>query len=320
MKKLFALIAAVALLSSAACAAYPDKPINMILPTTAGAGWDLAARAVSDKWSELLGQPFQFAYAPGASGQIALRQIISGTNEGYEVSVFTPSMVSISMKVQPNTPANWTNLAYVGNILAEQDAVFVHKESPFKTLKELVEYGREHTLKVSTAHPTAIATLAALVFIEKTGIKANVVSFNSGGQARKALAGKHVDVCVSSVASSMPMKEFFRGLAVFDDKNNAAGIYDMPTMKEALPDIEMPKVLEPFAALVSKEFKDKHPEDYKKLCDTLKEAHGSALSAERAAAMNVDGFMDYWSPEKCEEFVKDFEKTFDQYEYLIRKK
>ena len=320
MKKLLAFTTTLLLCASTVFAAYPDKPVNMILPTTAGAGWDLAARAVSDEWSNLLRQPFRFAYAPGASGMIALRQILAGTNEGYEITVFTPSMVSVTNRVQANTPANWDNLTYVGNILAEQDAVFVPKDSPFKTLKELVEYGREHTLKIGTAHPTAIATLAALVFIEKTGIKANVVSFNSGGQARKALAGKHVDLCVSSVASSMPLKDFFRGLAVFDVKNNAADIYDMPTMKEALPDVDMPIFIEPFSALVSKEFSEKHPEDYAKLCETLKQAHTSKLSAERAAAMNVQGFMDYWPPEKCAEFTKAFEKTFDQYEYLIRKK
>lgn len=305
--------------SSGAFAAYPENPINMILPTTAGAGWDLASRTITDEWSRLLEQPFRYSYAPGASGMIALRQIVTGPQEGYETSVMTLNMVNVTNFVQKNSPANWENMTFVGNIMSEQDAVFVHKDSPFKTIQELVEYGQTNTLKISTPHPTAIATLAALIFIEKTGIKANVVSFNSGGEARKALAGKHVDMSVSVTASAIQLKDFLRGLAVFDDHNLAKGTFDMPPINEALPGYDFPSFVEPFAVVVSRQFSEKFPTDYIKLYETFKQAHESEATKEKAEGMGLAPFMDYWSPEKCAEFVKDFEETLAKFAHLIRK-
>lgn len=325
MKRVIAialLAAAAATLSPmSALAAYPDKPITHIVPAKAGGGWDRSSRIVTDQWGDTMGQPIKFSYVPGASGMIGMKKLATTGQDGYQTGIITFNMVNMAARFQKGTGISWDNLAFVGNIITDQDAIFVHKDSEFKTLADLVAYGKtsDKPLRVGTAHPTAVSTLAALLFIEKTGINATVVSFNGGSASRKALAGQHVDMVVSASASAVSMKDYFRGLVVFAEDNKAAGIFDMPTIAEAMPELDFPDFLEPFGVLVAKSFPEKHPEEYTKLVDSFREAMTGQTAKEKAAPLGMETFLDYWTPEECETFVKDFEVTLDKYAGLLQK-
>ena len=321
MKKFFcfALLLILVFTTVPAFAAYPDKPITNIVPASPGGGYDGSSRIVTEEWGRILGYPFKFDYKPGASSMIGMR-LVALDDTGYTTGVTTLGMVNIVNKLQKDAPASWENMAFVGNILTDPDAIFVHKDSKFKTLNDLIEYGKKNTLKVGTAHPSAVSSLAARVFIEETGIKATVVSFNGGADSRKALAGKHVDMIVSVAAPAVKMKEFFHGLVIFADKNYAKGIYDMPTMKEAMPDKEFPIFVEPYPMCVSRKFAKDHPEDYAKLVKTMKQAMSSEAAATQAKSSGYTPFVDYWTPEQCEKYAADFDKTLDKYSHLLMQK
>ncbi len=321
MKRIFAAILVLVLLApGAAFAAYPEKPINHIVPAAAGGGWDRASRIVTDEWGAQLGQPFKFDYVPGASGMIGMNKLRNSGKQGYATAIITFNMVNIAAKYQKDASIGWNDLAFVGNIITDQNAVFVHKDSPFNTLRELIDYGKtaSEPLKVGGAHPTAVSTLAARLFIERTGIKATLVAFNGGAESRKALAGKHLDVIVSVSASAVPMKDFFKGLGVFAKDNKAAGIFDMPPVNEALPGMDFPDFLEPFGVVVSREFMEKRPEEYARLVAAFKEAMHSEGAKKQAETMGMATFVDYWSPEECEKFAKDFDVVLETYASLMQ--
>lgn len=314
------LVAAVALLSAPAVfAAYPEEPITHIVPASAGGGWDRSSRIVTDPWGEYLGEPFKYSFVPGASGMIGMKKLAATGGDGYETGIITFNMVNMADRFQKGAGVSWEDLAFVGNIITDQEAIFVHKDSEFTTLEELVSYGKttDKPLRVGTAHPKAVSTLAALLFIEKTGMNATVVSFNGGSAARKALAGKHVDMVVSASASAVSMKDFFRGLVVFAPDNKAAGIYDMPTIDELMPELDFPTFLEPFGIVAAQSFKDSHPEDYATLTEAFKKAMHSEAAREKAASLGMESFLDYWTPEECQAFVDDFESTLDTYAGLL---
>lgn len=316
MKKFFCALLCVALLAPAALAAYPDKPITNVIPAAAGGGYDMNGRIVTDAWGKLLGQPFRYDYKPGASSMIGLR-VVANDATGYSVGVVALNQVNVVAKTQKNAPATWDNMAFIGNITTDPDAVFVHKDSPFQTIQELIAYGKENTLKVGTAHPSAVSSIAARAFIKETGIKATIVSFNGGNDSRKALAGKHVDMVVSIAGGALNMKDFFRGLVVFDEKNPVADTYPMPTMKEALPEIDFPIFVEPDVVCISKAFADAHPEDYARMCETFKAAIEAESSIKQAETLGYTPLMDYRTPEQCRQYSDDFDKTLEKYADIL---
>lgn len=309
------------LCGGSAFGAYPEKPITHIVPASAGGGWDTSSRIVTDQWGEILGKPFKYSYVPGASGMIGMKKLAATGENGYQTGIITFNMVNMADRFQKGAGANWNDLAFVGNIITDQDAIFVHKDSEFQTLQDLIEYGKtsEKPLRVGTAHPQAVSTLAALLFIRETGINATVVSFNGGSASRKALAGKHVDMIVSASASAVSMKDFFRGLGVFAKDNKAAGIFDMPTMGEALPDILFPSFLEPFGIVVARSFKEKHPEEYATLVESFEKAMTGETAVSKAKPLGMENFLDYWTPEECQDFVDAFDGVLDQYGDLLRR-
>ena len=325
MKRILGMVMLAALVATlvpaGAFAAYPDKPVTHIVPAKAGGGWDRASRIVTDQWGDFLGQPFKYSFVPGASGMIGMKKLATTGQDGYQTGIITFNMVNMTDRFQKGAGVGWDKLAFVGNIITDQDAIFVHKDSEFKTLEDLIAYGKssDKPIRVGTAHPQAVSTLAAMLFIEKTGINATVVSFDGGSASRKALAGKHVDMVVSAAASAVSMKDYFRGLVVFAKDNKAAGIYDMPTIDEAMPKLEFPNFLEPFGIVVARNFMDKHPEDYARLTETFGQAMKNETAREKAAPLGMENFLDYWTPEECEAFVKDFETTLDKYAGLLKK-
>ena len=300
---------------------YPEKPITHIVPASAGGGWDAASRIVTDQWGEILGKPFKYSYLPGASGMIGMKRLAATGKNGYQTGIITFNMVNMADRFQKGAGANWEDLAFVGNVITDQDAIFVHKDSEFHTLQDLIDYGKisEKPLRVGTAHPQAVSTLAALLFIRETGINATVVSFNGGSASRKALAGEHVDMIVSASASAVSMKDFFRGLAVFAEDNKAAGIFDMPTMKEALPDLSFPPFLEPFGIVVARSFKENHPKEYATLVASFEKAMAGEEALAKAKPLGMESFLDYWTPEECQDFVDSFDVILDQYGELLQR-
>lgn len=301
-------------------AQYPNRPINHIIPATAGGGWDRSSRIVSDAWGEILGQPFRFSYVPGASGMIGLRQLAQSGQTGYQTAIITLNMVNMAERYQEGASVGWDDLEFIGNIITDQDAVFVHKDSRFRTIQELVDYGRQAVdpITVGTAHPTAVSTLAALLFIERTGINASIVSFNGGSAARQALAGQHVDMIVSASASALNMQEFFRGLAVFAEDNKAEDAFPMPSINDALPGYDFPDFLEPFGIVVDADFARSRPADYERLVETFERAMGSSSARSAARSAGMEGFFEYWSPEECREFNDDFESILNRYGNLLQ--
>ena len=150
------------------------------------------------------------------------------------------------------------------------------------------------------------------------GIKANIVSFNGGSDSRKALAGKHVDMVVSVTAGAAGMKEYFRGLVIFSDKNNLKDLYDMPTMKEAYPDREFPTFIEANVACVSQKFAEKYPADYARLCETFKTALSSEGAKKRAQTFGFGPLLDYADPVQCKASSDAFDQVLDKYASVLK--
>lgn len=319
MKRLISIFASVFFLATLAYGGgFPEKPITHIIPAKAGGGFDRSSRVLAVNWEKILGQPIKFDYTPGASGMIGFGKLMSKPSNGYTTIMTTIAMQAMNINTGVSK-YNWKDVGFVGNLITDPNVLLVNKESPYKTIQDFIAAGKkaQKPLTISTSHPKAVSTLAAKILIKLTGINAKVIAFNGGSKARNALAGKQVDACIGPYFSASAKKDFIKALASFTDKKVWSGLWDIPTLSEATGK-DFPNLVEPFAFMIRRDTAAKSPESYKKLVKTFKQAVLSEQTKKMAAAQGMAPFIDYWTPEQCDAYVKSFQSVWEKYKDLMK--
>lgn len=319
MKNLGIVVAILLLLCSSTLIAgdFPDKPITHIVPAKAGGGFDRSSRVLASGWEEIVGQPIKFDYSPGASGNIGFGKLLSKPADGYTTIMTTIAMHAMNVNTGA-AKAGWDQVGFIGNLITDPNVLLVHKDSPYSTIQEFLEAGKtaDQPLTISTSHPKAVSTLAAKILIDLTGINAKVVPFNGGSKARNALAGKQVDACIGPYFSASSKKDFIKAVASFTDQKVYSGVWDVPTLSEVTGK-EFPNLVEPFAFMIKRETAEKFPENYKLLVTTFKDAVSAPKTLDMAKQQGMEPFIDYWSPEECDAYVKKFQEVWEKYKHLM---
>lgn len=297
---------------------YPTKPLNHIVPAAAGGGFDRSSRIASGPWEKKLGVPIKFSYLPGASTLIGIGKMLTMA-DGYATSITTISMLYLAIALQ-KPKFGWKDLAFVGNLATDPNHLMVHKDAPWKTPQEFVEAGRKakSPLKISTSHPTAENTLASKIFIQLTGINAEVVAFDGGSKARNALAGKHVDACCGPMFGSLNVREMVRSLIIFQDTNPVPNLWPGGQPAREALHIDMPHSQDPYSILCPRAVVTNYPERYKFLVDTFRETVEGNEIKKAGEKSGLTPFLDYWSPEKCDKFVENYDAVFKKYGHLLK--
>lgn len=319
MKQMAIILAAVLCLAGISAAAdFPQKPITHIIPAKAGGGFDRSSRVLSVGWEKILGQPVKFEYVPGASGMIGMGKLMSKPADGYTTIMTTIAMQAMNINTGVSR-YTWDELGFVGNLITDPNMLLVHVDSSYATIADFIDAGKqaEKPLTISTSHPKAVSTLAARILIELTGINAKVIPFNGGSKARNALAGKQVDACIGPYYSASSKKEFIKALASFTKKKVWNGVWDVPTLTEATGK-PFPNLVEPFAFLIRRDTATDSPEAYQAMVDSFKAAMSSPETLAMAEQQGMAAFMDYWSPEACDAYVKEFQGVWEKYKYLMK--
>ena len=152
----FALAAVAAFLASASglfAQTYPSRPIRVIVPYGAGGGTDITLRSVQKKTEELLGQTFVIEYRAGGGTLIGTKVVEGAPPDGYTLGVFDPAFIinptiSGSAKYDPLKDFVPVSLISVTPLL-----LAVPPESPFKSLKELLDYAKANPGKLTYGSP-----------------------------------------------------------------------------------------------------------------------------------------------------------------------
>ena len=125
-----------------------------------------------------------------------------------------------------------------------------------------------------------------------------------------------MDACIGPYFSASSKKDFIKALASFTKKKVYSGLWDVPTLTEATGK-EFPNLVEPFAFLIRRDTATASPENYKLLVKTFKEAVQDPETVKLAEAQGMAPFIDYWSPEECDAYVKEFQAVWDKYKGLM---
>jgi tripartite-type tricarboxylate transporter receptor subunit TctC len=240
MKRTLGILAA-ALLAAAvgaapASAAYPDRPVRVVVPFAPAGPTDVMARLIAQKLSETLKQQFYVENHPGAGGNIGMVQVARSAPDGYTILVASSSYTVNPSLYAKNPYDAFKDFQPITLAAASPNVLAINPNIPAKTVKELVELMKKDSGKYSIANPGVGTTpqLAAELFKLTNKLESPSVPFGGAGPAIQSAVGGHTPVVFSALppAATQVTGGTLRALAVTSAKRSAA-LPDVPTMAEA---------------------------------------------------------------------------------------
>jgi len=189
-----------------ALAAYPERPINMIVSYSPGGGTDLVARAIAPYIEKYLGNNARIIVMnrPGAGGEIGFAALANAAPDGYTIGfINTPNVITIPIERKAQYSVDRFEL--LGNIVDDPGNFSVHSASPIKTLKDLADHARAKPGEV-TVGTTGVGSddhLAMLLFQKIAGVKMNHIPMKGAADVRGGLVGKQIDVAAMNIGEAM---------------------------------------------------------------------------------------------------------------------
>ncbi len=211
---------------------YPTKAVTFIVPYPPGGRTDLTARVVAQFLKADLGQPVVVVNKSGAGGVLGAKEVTTSEPDGYTLGFFSTGFLTAQYTVP--TPTNAKEYELVALINMDPAAIAVSGKAPWKTLKELVEYGRNNPGELRVGiNPGSSAQIFAAAFSRAASIKTLEIPFKGGSERVTAMAGGHIDVDFDVVAPFKPMTEAGKIRILGIASNERFDLYkDIPTMKE----------------------------------------------------------------------------------------
>jgi tripartite-type tricarboxylate transporter receptor subunit TctC len=226
-----------------AAAAYPDRPVTLVVPFAPGGSTDILARAVANHLRESFGQPIVVENRSGASGNTGTATVARAAPDGYTFLFNTMSVHTMNHALFAAMPFDGVKdfspialLAYVTNTMV------VHPSVPAKTVAELIAYAKQNPGKINyaSAGPGSTNHLCGALFEKMAGVEMVHVPYRGGAPAvADTVAGQTQLFFTAGTQSLSHVKAgTLRLLAVTEGKRSPL-LPDVPTVAETLPGYEM---------------------------------------------------------------------------------
>ena len=219
-------------LAVVAQAAYPDRPVQYIIPFAPGGESDIAARFQQQVFKVRFNQELIVSNKPGAGGALAWSQLNNMPGDGYTIMgvnlphiVLQPLEQGTQFKTEDITPVYFFHYT--------PDAMIVSEDSPLRTFADLVKAAREKPESISLAGSGTNSAnhLAHERLDREQKIKTLYVPFKGTGELISAVLGNHVSAAMSYSTLAIQQKGKMRMLAVATEKR-LPQFPDVPTFKE----------------------------------------------------------------------------------------
>jgi tripartite-type tricarboxylate transporter receptor subunit TctC len=214
-------------------AAYPDKPIKIVVAFAPGSSTDIVARLIGEQLSASLGQPVVIENKPGAGGNIATQQVMNSAADGYTLLIH-----SVAYSVNPSLFANAgynavTDLQPVAMAAVTPNLLYVHPDVKATTLPELLALAKTNPLSyASSGNGTTTHLGAEWLFRSLARVDITHVPFQPAAATNAVVSGQ-VPIASTSMPPAVPFvkRGKVRPIAVMSLKRSPA-LPDVPTVAE----------------------------------------------------------------------------------------
>jgi len=292
LKRIFAisLILSCFIVMPTYAADFPTKEVQIIIPYSAGGATDLIFRALAATTGKYLGKAVVVVNRPGGGGTVGVTEVAGAKPDGYTLlSAITPLTI---LPHRVKTTFTYKSFDPVINVVKDPGMFLVKSDSPWKSLKEFLDYAKKNPGMITVGNSGAGGGvhLIALAFETTAGVKFNHIPFAGGGPSVTALLGGHINaVSVSPPEGIEHVKaEKLRIIALFAEKRFEL-FPDVQTVKEQGIDFVMGQ----WRGLAAP--KGTPPDAIKKLHDAFKKGMDDPVFIKNAKDMVVN--LSYLGPE-----------------------
>jgi len=302
----------------ALAAGFPERNLNIYVPTRAGGGADRNLRAFTGIWKKYLKVDFEPSFYPGAAGRVGYETYMGKAAADCYNLIFGnmgPEVLNWVVK-KPTFPLDAYH--YFLRVDADPAIVFVSTDSKLKTIDDIVAEGKKRTLTVGTSRLAHPASLGALVLAQKTGAKFNLIPLSGGRNTIAGVTTGEVDFGVLP-ASSVVSRKKLNVVLTFTEKNPLPKL--MPDavsanehFKLGLPDL----IAGARAFGIKEEAVQKYPDRYKILIETGKKVF--ADPDYKAAVIKSKApweFSVYGDADACKKYVAYITEIGREYKSLL---
>ncbi|UVH55121.1 tripartite tricarboxylate transporter substrate binding protein [Variovorax paradoxus] len=221
--------------TGAYAASFPDRPIRMIVPYTAGGGSDLIARLIAKELESSLGQPVIVDNRGGAGGIVGQGAVARSAPDGYTILFSGSGNLAISpflFKALPyDSVRNFTPIALVAT---GPMTIAINANVPAKDFSEFHKLAKSRALNWASGGAGTTSHLSGVLAFNASGLQLLHVPFNGTAPAVNAFRGRQVDAIVDTEAALAPFVDAdkgFRAIAQLGTKRSEL-LPDIPTMRE----------------------------------------------------------------------------------------
>jgi tripartite-type tricarboxylate transporter receptor subunit TctC len=218
-------------------AAFPEKPIRVVIGFPAGGPLDQHARLLADKLQAVLGQPILIDYKSGAGGTVGAQEVMKAAPDGYTLMLANTGVMVINPALYSKLPYQTTrDFTPIARTAMQPLALLVNPALPVRTLREFIDYGRSRPGQVNygSAGNGGISHLVPEMFKSATGLFMVHIPYRGSAPAFTDLMGGQVQFMAESIpqAAGYHKQGKVRALAVTSRQRNPA-LPDIPTVMEA---------------------------------------------------------------------------------------
>lgn len=214
---------------------YPTRPITWLVAFAPGGQSDVEVRRVQPHLEKLLGVRILVEYRTGGGGAVGWSELARARPDGYTVGgLVMPHMVIQTLLRAAEAGYRLDQIRSIAWTVAAPNALMVRKDSPFRTLRDFVEYAKANPgkLAVGGVERLSPSDLSLAQFMQAAGIRLTYVPIAGGaGPVMTSLIGGHVDAATTAASHGIRHKDQVRILAV-SGKQRLKAAPDVPTFSE----------------------------------------------------------------------------------------
>lgn len=219
-----------------ALAAFPERPVTLVVPFAPGGSNDIVARQLALQLGETWGQPVVVENRPGGGATVGTGHVAAQPADGYTIGIASVTF-TMNAAVQTNIPYDsrndFTPIAMIGQVPL---VIGARPDIPATTPQELIEFlrSRPGELSYGATGVGSIQHFAGELFNQRAGTDVQVVQYQGGGPALTDVMGSHIEYSIGSLTQMLPQMNAgnIKGIAVTSMERSPAAP-DVPTLHES---------------------------------------------------------------------------------------
>ncbi|GGK03443.1 hypothetical protein GCM10007063_27040 [Lentibacillus kapialis] len=195
--------------SSDSSSNFPNKPITVIVPWSAGGGTDTGTRVLQPYLEEELGVTVNVVNKTGGGGWVGWNELANAKPDGYTIGVAnSPHIITGYLNPSLNRDKDLDNFIGLGMHVIDPDTIAIRPDDDrFSTLEELIDYAKENEVTVSATGEGKDEHLVMLNFNKKYGTNFKPVHFEGASESKSNVLGGHVDVLVANLGEVLSLHD-----------------------------------------------------------------------------------------------------------------